>query len=130
MDYIVYCSGFAASSIIYFFKIDKIFQNIEETEAKMMTVIQENLSGARVVRAFANEKFEIDKMETKNKEYTQELKKANKIVAFYWGAMDFIGIAQYLIIIAIGVHFVQNGQMDAAGVIASLALGWYADLAN
>jgi len=36
--------------------------------------------------------------------------------------MDFIGIMQYLIIIAVGVHFVQRGLMDAPGVIASLAL--------
>jgi ATP-binding cassette, subfamily B, bacterial len=112
----------AAASTIYFIKIDKIFKNIEETESSMMTVIQENLSGARVVRAFANEAFEITKMETKSKDYKEQLIKANKIVAIYWGIMDFVGISQYLIIIAIGVFFVQNGQMDAAGVIASLAL--------
>ncbi|MDX9692158.1 MAG: ABC transporter ATP-binding protein, partial [Acholeplasmataceae bacterium] len=54
--------------------------------------------------------------------YTEALKKANRIVAIYWGSMDFIGISQYLIIIAVGVHYVQNGMMDASGVVASLAL--------
>ncbi|MCR3906806.1 MAG: ABC transporter ATP-binding protein/permease [Tenericutes bacterium] len=112
----------AVSSTIYFVKIDKIFKNIEETESKMMTVVQENLSGARVVRAFANEVFEIEKMDTKNREYANALKKANKIVAFYWGAMDFVGISQYLVIIAIGVYAVQRGTMDASGVVASLSL--------
>ncbi|MBE0700375.1 MAG: ATP-binding cassette domain-containing protein, partial [Acholeplasmataceae bacterium] len=110
------------SSTIYFIKIDKIFKNIEETESKMMTIIQENLSGARVVRAFANEAFEIQKMHDKNEAYTKALKRANKIIAVYWGTMDFIGIAQYIVIIAIGVHFVQIGQMDAAAVVASLSL--------
>lgn len=112
----------ATSSIIYFVKIDKIFMNIEHTESKMMTVIQENLSGSRVVKAFANEVYEIEKMDSKNREYANALRKANKIVAVYWGAMDFIGISQYLIIIAIGVYYVQRGQMDAAGVVASLSL--------
>ncbi|MDI6452688.1 ABC transporter ATP-binding protein [Peloplasma aerotolerans] len=112
----------AVSSTIYFVKIDKIFKNIEETESKMMTVVQENLSGARVVRAFANEVFEIEKMDTKNREYADALKKANKIVAVYWGAMDFVGISQYLVIIAIGVYAVQRGTMDASGVVASLSL--------
>jgi len=112
----------AISSIIYFVKIEKIFENIEETESKMMTVVQENLSGVRVVKAFANEVFEINKMDKKNKEHRDELKKANKIVAIYWGVMDFIGIAQYLVIIAIGVFYVRIGTMDAAGVIASLQL--------
>ena len=112
----------AVSSTIYFVKIDKIFMKIETTESKMMTVVQENLSGSRVVRAFANEAFEIDKMDTKNREYANALKRANKIIAIYWGIMDFIGISQYLIIIAVGVYYVQNGQMDAAGVVTSLAL--------
>ncbi|MDX9691418.1 MAG: ABC transporter transmembrane domain-containing protein, partial [Acholeplasmataceae bacterium] len=38
------------SSTIYFIKIEKIFDNIEKTESSMMTVIQESMSGARVVR--------------------------------------------------------------------------------
>ena len=112
----------ATSSIIYFVKIDIIFQSIEETESSMMTVVQENLSGSRVVRAFANEAFEITKMETKNREYADALKKASSIVAIYWGSMDFISITQYLVIIAVGVFAVKNQTMDAAGVVASLAL--------
>jgi ATP-binding cassette, subfamily B, bacterial len=112
----------ATSSVIYFVKIDKIFMNIEKTESNMMTVVQENLSGSRVVRAFANEAFEIEKMEKKNSEYRNALTRANKIIAIYWAVMDFIGISQYLIIIAVGVRFVQLGTMDAAGVAASLAL--------
>lgn len=112
----------AVSSTVYFIKIEKIFEDIEKTESKMMTVVQENLSGARVVRAFANEVHEIEKMETKNSEYRDALKRANKIVAIYWGIMDFVGISQYVIIIAIGVYGVQNGTMDASGIVASLAL--------
>jgi ATP-binding cassette subfamily B protein len=61
-------------------------------------------------------------METKNSEYRDALKRANKIVAIYWGIMDFIGITQYLVIIAIGVYGVRNGTMDASGIVASLAL--------
>ena len=66
--------------------------------------------------------MKLKKMETKNSEYRDALKKANKIVAIYWGIMDFIGITQYLVIIAIGVYGVQNQTMDASGIIASLAL--------
>ncbi|MFP4187705.1 MAG: ABC transporter ATP-binding protein [Acholeplasmataceae bacterium] len=110
------------SSTIYFIRIDRIFRSIEERESEMMTVIQENLSAARVVRAFANEAYEITKMEEKNSAFTRALKKANRIIAVYWGMMDFIGISQYLIIIAIGVYDVRAGRMDAAAVVAALAL--------
>jgi len=110
------------SSIIYFKKIDKLFLNIEELESNMITVVQENLLSLKVVRAFANEPFEIKKMENKNRAYADALIKANKIGAVYWGSMDFLSISQYLIIIAIGIFAVKNGSMDAASVIASLAL--------
>lgn len=110
------------ASTIYFIKIEKIFDEIEKTESNMMTVVQENLSGSRVVRAFANEAYEVEKMEVKNKDYANALKRANKIVAMYWGGMDFIAINQYLVIIIIGVLSIQNGTMDASGVVASIAL--------
>jgi len=110
------------SSIIYFKKIDKLFMNIEEIEAKMVTVVQENLSGLKVVRAFANEKFELSKMEDKNRAHADALIKANKIIALYWGSMDALSITQYLLIIAIAIYAVKNGTMDAASVAAALQL--------
>lgn len=110
------------ASIFYFKKVDRVFQEIEETESKMMTVIQENLSGARVVRAFANEAYEVQKMEDKNIDFTAAQKKAMRMVSVYWGVMDFIAFTQYLVVISIGIYFVRNQQMDAAAMVAALAL--------
>lgn len=110
------------ASIIYFKKVDKLFVQIEEVEAEMITVVQENLAGLKVVRAFANESFELKKMDHKNRAHTDSMIKANKIIALYWGSMDLLSIGQYLMIIAIGVYAVRNQTMDAAGVIAALQL--------
>lgn len=110
------------ASIFYFKNVDKLFVQIEEVEAEMITVVQENLSGLKVVRAFANESFELKKMDKKNRAHTDAMIKANKIIALYWGSMDFLSIGQYLMIIAIGVFAVKNGTMDAPGVVAALQL--------
>jgi ATP-binding cassette subfamily B protein len=112
----------ATASVIYFTKVEKVFVKIEEDEAKMVTVVQENLSGARVVRAFANEAFEVSKMEDKNKTHKNSIIKVMKIIALYWGSMDFIAGLQYLSIITIGIINVRNGRMDASDVAASLVL--------
>ncbi len=112
----------ATSSIIYFTKIDKVFKEVEERESKMITVVQESVSGSRVVRAFANESFELEKMEEKNSSYRNMQIHATKIIAIYWGSMDFISINQYLIIIAVGAYGITNGIMDAAAVAAALQL--------
>lgn len=111
----------ALSSIIYFKKVDKLFIDIEESESQMMRVIQENLSQAKTVRSFANEAYEIDKLEVKNKENQEKQIKANKMVAKYWGTMDVIAVCQYMFVIFMGVVYFRN-KMDSADLIASLAL--------
>lgn len=112
----------AASSTIYFTKIDKIFQEVEEKESEMITVVQESIAGSRVVRAFANESFEVEKMNEKNSRYRQMQIKATNIISIYWGSMDFISMNQYLVIIAVGAFSITNGKMDAADVITALQL--------
>ena len=42
-------------AVFYFHRVEKQFTKIEEYEAKVTTLVQENVTGARVVKAFANE---------------------------------------------------------------------------
>lgn len=112
----------AASSIWYFKKNDQLYEHIEKTESSMMTVIQENLSGARIVRAFGNEAYEVEKMEQKNSAHKEAVVSTGKVIAKYWGLMDFIGIAQYAVVILIGVIDMNRGAMDAPQIVASLGL--------
>src|SRR5690554_4851859 len=113
---------YAISSIFYFTRIEKIFEKVEHDESEMMTVIQENVSASKVVKAFANEPFELEKMEKKNKQYTNSNIRANKVVAIYWGSMDFISMAQYALVTVLAIHFVRQGVMDGASFAASLML--------
>lgn len=113
---------YAISSIFYFTRIEKIFEKVEHDESEMMTVIQENVSASKVVKAFANEPFELEKMEKKNKQYTNSNIRANKVVAIYWGSMDFISMAQYALVTVLAIHFVRTGEMDGASFAASLML--------
>ncbi len=113
---------YAVSSIFYFTRIEKVFEKVEHDESEMMTVIQENVSASKVVKAFANEPFELEKMEVKNMQYTQSNIRANKIVAIYWGSMDFISMAQYALVTILAIHFVRQGVMDGASFAASLML--------
>jgi ATP-binding cassette subfamily B protein len=113
---------YAIASIWYFKKNDKMYQEVEEAESKMMTVIQENLSAARIVRAFGNEAYEIKKMKEKNDEHLNKRIKTGKIVSRFWGIMDFIGISQYVLVTVLGVYFLNQGAMDPAQIAAILGL--------
>ena len=57
------------TSYFYFKKQSKDFSALEEKEGQMTNVLQENLTGIRVVKAFANEGVEQEKFEKDNKEF-------------------------------------------------------------
>lgn len=110
------------SSIIYFRYGSKLIENMEEKEATLTTVIQENVNGVRVVKAFANEKYETEKMDKANKEFAHHNQKFIDIMAVYWGASDFVVILQYAITIIVGIVLCQKGELSAANVVACLLL--------
>ncbi len=112
----------AVSSVFFFKYVDKSFKHIEESEARMMTVIQENLTGARIVRAFANEQFEIDKLEKENKAYSEAFMKFQKASSMYWGLSDVLAMFQYLITVIIGVYFVRQDMISSGQIVAVLML--------
>ena len=112
----------AISSIIYFKYCNKKFDEIEKVESNMTTIIQENVNGARVVRAFSNEKYEFDKMDEANKLYTIKNAKFNNVMAVFWGASDATVFLQYAITVFTGIMLAKNGILGGADIIAAMLL--------
>lgn len=94
---------------IYFKKVEKQFTTIEENEAAMTTHVQENVSGARVVKAFANEKFEIEKFDKLNRTFTASDYRLIKSMARFWSTSDMICFLQFCLITVFGVVYASKG---------------------
>ncbi|MCJ7695581.1 MAG: ABC transporter ATP-binding protein, partial [Anaerolineaceae bacterium] len=71
-------------SIIFFKKISKVYEAYQEQEAVLSTTLQENLSGVRVVKAFARQNHEIYKFEQINWEKYKRGKKLILMHAYFW----------------------------------------------
>lgn len=112
----------AASSILYFRYCNNAFQKIEVSESKMTTIIQENVNSARVVRAFANERYEFEKMDEANKEYTKKNAKFNTVMAAFWGCSDFLVFLQYALTISVGIFLAKDELLSSADIVAALLL--------
>lgn len=101
---------FIATAIFY--KVSKkTFLECDESEARMMAVIQENLNGTRVVKAFNQELHEIDKFETANEEFRTLLYKVIHVLAVYWFASDLIGTIQIFIMVLAGIFMSLSGEI-------------------
>ena len=110
------------ASILYFRYVRKQFKIVEEKESNMITVVQENLAGTKIVRAFANEAYEIEKMEAINDAYSKENLKLSKASALYWGVSDVISILQYVIVIIIAIFMSREGLVEMDQMVAVLML--------
>lgn len=109
-------------SIFYFKKIEKVFVDVEEAESALTTTVQENLNGVRVVKAFSNEAFEIEKFHEKNEVYRKKSLKMYDKMANYWSTSDFITINQYLITLTVGIFYSLNGLLTTGELLAFIML--------
>lgn len=89
------------------------FEKIQEFFSDITARAQENLSGVRVVRAYAQEDAEIEKFQELNREYA----KRNIALVKFGAAMRpllffFIGLG-FVIIVAVGVPMAVRGEITA-----------------
>lgn len=107
----------------YFFKrITKIYEAYQEQEAVLSTTLQENLSGVRVVKAFARQDFEMAKFEKDNWEKYQRGRNLLKMHALFWPITDTLCGAQMLGGFVLGANMVINGQITIGTYLAYMGL--------
>ncbi len=103
----------------YFFsKIAKHFQEADEAEGVLSSVVQENLTGVRVVRAFGRESFERDRFDEKNEHFAGLWIYLGKFMSLYWSIGDLITGIQILTVICLGVLFTVKGKLTVGEFIA------------
>ena len=102
-------------------KLDKVYSNISEENAKLNTVAQENLAGVRTVKAFAREKFEIGKFLSHNKQYYELNMKQSKILIRYQPIFQFVTKLLPVITILLGGRMVIQGEITLGTLGAFIA---------
>ena len=101
----------------FFRKVHKGFRAMDEAEGKMSAVLQENLSGVRVVRAFGQQQREVEKFDTANGDFRKKAKHLNDLLAVYWGGGDALSMAQSLITLLICVVYASRGEITVGTLI-------------
>lgn len=100
-----------AIAFIYFKNVTKYFTYADESEGRLSACIQENVSGMRVVRAFGQQKNELDNFTGHNLDYSKKAIKLNDQLSFFWGGTDMLGYTQIAISLCAGVVMAVNKQI-------------------
>ena len=99
-------------------KLDQVYEGISEENAVLSTVAGENLSGVRTVKAFAREKFEIQKFLSHNKRYYELNITQSKIMAAYYPVFQLIGKALPIAATILGGFLVIKKEITLGALVA------------
>lgn len=108
----------ALSSGLFYGRIASRFKTADEAEGELTTMVQENLTGVRVVRAFGRESFELGKFNVKNDRFSELWIKLGHVLAVYWASGTLLTCLQVMVILILGVIEAVNGELSLGGFLA------------
>lgn len=89
-------------SYLFFRRISSVYEAYQEQEAQLSTTLLENLTGVRVVKAFARQPFEREKFDQDNWEKFRRGKKLLTMLSLFWPSTDILCGAQLILGLGIG----------------------------
>jgi ATP-binding cassette, subfamily B, bacterial len=110
------------TSIFFFRKVSQAYEAFQEQEAVLSTTLQENLSGVRVVKAFARQEYEREKFEKDNWEKYMRGKRLLLMHAMFWPVSDIVCGAQMLGGFTAGALMAINGTITVGTYLAYAGL--------
>ena len=119
--------------------IHRRFTQIQEQLSEVSAMTQETLSGVRVVRAYRQEPFEIERFRLANEEYVRRNRALIRVQAMYFPSMGFLMGVGGLLVLWLGSLDVVAGEMSVGDLVAfnaylmmltwpMIAFGWVTNL--
>ena len=105
-------------------KVAPRHKQLREKLSHLNTAAQENISGNRVVKAFARESYEIEKFDERSKDFA----KTNKLTAMTW--LDFFPYIETfanlmpIVLLVVGGLFIMKGEITMGEYVAFSGLIW------
>jgi ATP-binding cassette subfamily B protein len=105
----------------YFRNVKHVFKEVDEAEGALTGVIQENLTGIRVVRAFARQDFERKKFAEPNARYRDRSLRMLRLMSWYWSISDFVALSQIGLTLLVGALWITQGIFSVGLLFAFIS---------
>ena len=120
-------------------KIHDRFRSVQDYFGEVSARVQENLAGARVVRAFTQEKNEIETFKRMNHEYVERNRKLIRLTATFYPLLHAVIGLMFILVFFVGSRKMIDGSMSIGSFVAFqfylgrmiwplIALGWVINL--
>ena len=104
-------------SFIFYKRIQMLFKDQDEEEGYLTTVLEESMSGIRVVRAFARQDFETERFNRSADAYRGKSYRLIKTLAWYWSLSDMFSMLQIAIVLIYGTHLAIGGTITLGTLV-------------
>lgn len=110
--------------MVYDKTVRPAWKRVREKMGKLTEVLQENISGIRVVKAFAREPYEIDKFAKKNQEHYDANMERAEVEAKAQPVLDFLSSLSVVILVGYGGYMVQADRLTVGTLFAFYISVW------
>jgi len=130
-----------ASVLVQYFgaRIHTRFERIQAMFSDISAQAEENFSGARLIRAFAQEEAQIASFEEANREYIRRSLRLARLMAMLWPTLEFMLGISLMITLLVGGHQVVLHKMSVGDFTSynvymvqliwpMIAIGWVVNL--
>ena len=101
---------------------NKAYLEVREKVGANLSALQEGIAGVRVIQAYAREDEQIRRFEESNRALFRSHLHSIKVTTWYFGVIEFAGIASSALIIGIGGWLVHRGSVSLGTVVAFVLL--------
>lgn len=92
--------------------VEKVFVVADEREGILSGIIQENVTGVRVVRAFARQAYEKARFGVANDRFRDQVYKLIIWIAVFWSVSTFLGLLQVAFVLGAGLALMGEGLLS------------------
>lgn len=111
-------------ALIQFKHVEKNFARIRDCFSSLNSFVQENISGNRMVRAFAKEDYEIKKFNKENEAYRDSQLDATRVWSNYVPIFEFLSNALTVILMFVGGKMAVDGQITTGDLVVVYNYLW------
>ena len=104
-------------AFLFFRWVVKAFTAADESEGAMSAVLQENLTGVRVVRAFGQQQREVEKFDRLSQDFKKKSFRVDMLLTAYWTASDALCMAQSCLTLVFCVLYAARGQITVGTLV-------------
>lgn len=105
-------------------KAKRAFYEIRESFSRLNSMVEENIRGNKIVKAFGNEPYEIEKFDKVNLSFKERNLQSASISAFYLPLLETFAGFMSVIAVGLGGWLVISGEMSVGNLVTFTGLIW------